>query len=542
MALHRRTFLFRSLTRCLLTASLLGQTPVAVHPGPTGESGQAGCADASNCDILSTGADPTGVADSTAPIQHAIDYVASNGGGTVKLPKGKYLLNSYHPSTHPWMFYNLRVPSNVFLEAKPGAILLQGHAGRAPLQKNATYVENDVLVFGTINYKHNTFQDAAYNGGFYSLEPTTAGASSVSLVRSEDAVHFSPGDYVGIYASTEGDVIPSEMTQLASVNVTTGALLLTKPLARSFAHPAVANVTSLATIHVGMRNLAVQGTVPLLLTEVFDFAASHCVFIYDGAVGGGNIVTPMVANTVRGFRMEYSGFMPQGSVYAHLELPQRNSQDIFFDHDLFQVKDAGMGEYAAHWKVIQNRFLLVTDPSITVGLAFGGQDVEATGNDITGALAANGNGSGALIADMNGPVEYAEYLGGFRFRDNTVACRADGNNCMTLRTKDPEVSGNYIKVTGSAVGIKVEGSRQAAVIKNNRISVGPSWNIILNSAITDASAVTGNYLSGSGSYAIYVASPASPQAGALRILDNFVNGPKNEVFIDTALHPGSIVQ
>jgi hypothetical protein len=459
----------------------------------------------------------------------------------VRIPKGKYLLNSYHPSTHPWMFYNLRVPSNVFLEAKPGAILLQGYAGRAPLQHNATYVENDVLVFGTINYKHITFQDAALNGGFYSLDATTAGASSVSLVRSEDAVHFSPGDYVGIYASTQGDVLPSEMTQLASVNVTTGALLLTKPLARSFAHPDVANVTSLATTHVGMRNLTVQGTVPLVLTEVFDFTASHCVFIYDGAVGGGNVVTPMVANTVRDFRMEYSGFVPRGSVYVGLELPQRNSQDIFFDHDLFQVKNAGMGEYAAHWKVTQNRFLLVPDQSITVGLNFGGLDVEATGNDVTGAIT-NGNGSGALIADMNAPGEYAEYLGEFRFRDNTVACRADGNNCMTLRTQDPEISGNYIKATGSAVGIKVEGLNQAAVIKNNRISVGTSSNIILNSATTDASVVTGNFLSGSGTYAIYVASLPLPQAGALRILDNIVNGPKNEVFIDPALHPGSIVQ
>jgi hypothetical protein len=460
----------------------------------------------------------------------------------VKIPKGNYLLNSYHPSTHPWMFYNLRVPSNVFLEAEPGAIFLQGDAGRAPLQKNAAYVENDVLVFGTINYKHVTFQDMAYNRGFYSLEPTTAGASSVSLVRAKEAVHFSPGDYVAIYASTQGDVLPSEMTELASVDASKGVLLLTNPLARAFAHPSIANVTPLATTHVGMRNLTVEGTVPLVLTEVFDFTASHCVFIYDGAVGGGNSVTPMVANTVRNFRMEYSDFVPRGSVYAELELPQRNSQDIFFDHDLFRVKSAVMGEYGAHWKVTYNHFVLVPDPSITVGMALGGLDLEATGNEIRGVITAKGNGSGALIADMNGPLEYAEYLGGFRFRDNTVTCRADGNNCVTLRTQDPEVSGNYIKVTGSTVGIKVEGHNQAALIKNNRISVGSSWNIILNSAITEASVITGNYLSGSGTYAIYVASPTSPQGGGLRIFDNFVNGPKNEVFIDTALHPGSIVQ
>lgn len=40
------------------------------------------------------GADPSGVADSRAPIQEAIDAAASTGGGTVYLPEGIYLLNS----------------------------------------------------------------------------------------------------------------------------------------------------------------------------------------------------------------------------------------------------------------------------------------------------------------------------------------------------------------------------------------------------------------------------------------------------------------
>ncbi len=50
------------------------------------------------------GADPTGVADSTTAIQSVLDTCAENGGGTVFLPRGRYLVSS-----------QIRVPSFVYL-------------------------------------------------------------------------------------------------------------------------------------------------------------------------------------------------------------------------------------------------------------------------------------------------------------------------------------------------------------------------------------------------------------------------------------------
>src|SRR5882757_6458372 len=44
--------------------------------------------------VLSFGADPTGVADSTAAINLAIASVAASGGGTIYYPPGRYLVGS----------------------------------------------------------------------------------------------------------------------------------------------------------------------------------------------------------------------------------------------------------------------------------------------------------------------------------------------------------------------------------------------------------------------------------------------------------------
>ena len=50
------------------------------------------------------GADPTGETDSTAAIQSVLDLCADNGGGTVYLPAGRYLISS-----------QIRIPSFVYL-------------------------------------------------------------------------------------------------------------------------------------------------------------------------------------------------------------------------------------------------------------------------------------------------------------------------------------------------------------------------------------------------------------------------------------------
>lgn len=487
-------------------------------------------------------ADPTGVADSRPAIQSAIDTVSEGGGGVVRFPSGTYLLNSYRPSTHPWKFYNLLIPSNVSLDADPGTVILQGPGGRAPLPPGAKYVENDVVAIGTERYQTVTFQSAELNGGYSALKATNANDAAVALSNPGLSSKFAAGDFVAIYAGTTGDVIQTEISQLTSVDASTGELGLSFPLARAFSTPYIANVTGLMTTHVGLSNLTIQGAVPLAVTEVFDFRASGCRFVYDGAAGGANIVTGMVANTVRRFYVENSSFEPVGTNYAGLELPQRNSQDVAFQNVTFKVKSAGFGEYAAHWSLINNHFWLFPDETVTVGLATGGLDVEVAANDIHGTIT-SGNGSGALIGDYHGPREDSSQFGQIRFRGNTVECRADGNNCMRLVTRDPTVTDNRITATGSAYGIKLEGlPGQTATILNNRIAVGSSSALMLNSAAVDASVVIGNTLTGYGIYAIYVTSPGQPQSGGHLFSRNIVRGFQNAIFLDVALHPGTIVQ
>ena len=133
-----------------------------------------------------------------------------------------------------------------------------------------------MLVFGSVNYVVNTFQTPSYNGGFYSLRATVANTASVALATPSQATHFAAGDYVAIYSTTTGDVIPSESSQVVSVDVSTGQLTLSSPLARSFGTPSIANVTNLATVNSGVQNLIVQGAEVLASTEFFNFSAQDC--------------------------------------------------------------------------------------------------------------------------------------------------------------------------------------------------------------------------------------------------------------------------
>ena len=487
--------------------------------------------------VVSTGADPTGRKDSRASIQSAIDKVSSAGGGVVEFPRGVYLLDSFKRTTHPWKFYNLLVGSHVTLHSADGATLLQGVNGRSKLPVGTGYIENAVVAFGTPNFQIITFQNLSYNGGFHVINATQAGDSNITLVHSSEASKFKIGDYVAIYSKTSGDVIESEMSRITLVNERSGELGLAFPLARSFKSPYLSLVTDLATTDIGIQNLTVQGAIPLVITEAFDFTASNCRFIYDSASAGSSLVTPLMANTIRGFRMEHSSIEPAGAYYAALELPERNSQNVVFDDVTVKVKNVGFGEYAAHWQLINSHFWLFPDLSVAIGLGLGALDLEVANNDIHVTNITAGSGSGSVVADNDGPGEYNDYIGGVRIHGNRIECRADGNSCMRLTTRDPVVTGNEIIASGNACGIKVEGP-SGATISDNTIRVGSSSAVVLNSS-TDATRIIGNVLSGSGQFAIFIASPAKAQLGGHVISGNRISGFKSDVFMDAALHPGT---
>lgn len=490
--------------------------------------------------VVSTGADPSGRKDSRASIQSAIDKVSSAGGGVVEFPKGIYLLDSFKRTTHPSKFYNLLVGSHVTLHSTDGATLLQGVNGRARGPAGSDYVENAVVAFGTSKFQIVTFQNLSYNRGFHETRATHAGESRVTLARSSEASKVKPGDYVAIYSKTSGDVIESEMSQVTSVNDRTGELGLAFPVARSFQSPYLSLVTDLATTDIGMENLTVQGAIPLVITEAFRFTASHCRFIYDSAAGASNVVTALMVNTVRGFRMEHSSIEPAGTDYGGIELPERNSQDVVFDDVTFKARNVGFGEYAAHWKLINSHFWLFPDSKTSIGLGLGALDIDVADNDIHVTNITAGGGSGSVLADNDGPGEYNDYLGGVRIYGNKIECHADGNNCIRLTTRDPVVRRNDITGSGNAIGIKIEGP-SAATISDNTIHVGSAAALVLNTATFDGTRVMGNVLSGSGQYAIVIASPAQTQRGGHVISGNRISGFKSEVSMDAALHPGTVI-
>ena len=334
--------------------------------------------------VRDLGAKGDGITDDTRAIQVAINKLEASGGGTLQVPAGTYLLNSYTPSPHPWFFYNLRVGSNVLIAGQTGAKFLQGPGGRSPMVPGATEVRNTVLVFGSVNYVVNTFQTPSYNGGFYPLRATVANTPSVTLATPSQAIHFAVGDYVAIYSTTTGDVVPSESSRVVSVNVGTGQLILKSPLARSFSTPSIANVTNLATFNSGIRNLIVQGAEPLCVNEVFNFTAQDNQFISDTSIGGGNDYG-LLMNMINNFRFSRNVFGSVGPSYISLELPQRNSQHGEYDSNTFNVRTVGFGEYGAHWTLTGNHFWIFPDATVAAGVFFGGLDVTFANNDVHGA-------------------------------------------------------------------------------------------------------------------------------------------------------------
>jgi hypothetical protein len=480
--------------------------------------------------VRSFGAACDGLTDDTVAVQRAIRAAESAGGGVVEFPSGTCLLNSCSPSSHPWFFYNLIVGSNVTLRGLPGTRLLQGPRGRHAIVSGAQQVRNTVLAFGA-DYAVIRFQDSKRNGGFLALRTTTAGAASVALVHPSDASRFRPGDVVAIYASTKGDVIPTEIARLKSVDGGTGVLALDRPLTRGFAGPVVARVTPFVTSSSGVEDLTVEGTEPLAVTEAIGFHAKDSLFVTDTGVGGGNVLS-LNLNTLIDFEFAGNTFTSTGPRYAALELTQRNSSHGRFAGNTFVLKSAGFGEYASHISFLKNRFEIHADRSVQVGLFVGGQDIEFRGNEVRGGNITGGSGWWAMLADFVGPAEYAAYVGHVRIVENTFHCRADGNSCLGIFAPDTSITGNTIVVEGDALGIHIEGPLlQAVTVRSNTLTTASGDGILVVTPPTGGrgTVIEGNTLHGSGAHGIRIATRGAPGLGGCAVSANRIRGFKEAV-------------
>jgi hypothetical protein len=478
------------------------------------------------------GAKCDGRTDDTAAVQRAIDAATAAGGGVVQFPSGVCLLNSCQPSSHPWYFYNLLIGSDITLRGADGAKLLQGPGGRHPLPDRAMEVGNSVLAFG-LDYEVIRFQNPAYNGGFYPLEATTAGRFTVALAKSLDAAQFQAGDYVAIYRATNGDVIPTETSWLTMADAKTGVLRLSRPLARSFPTAFIAKVTKLATKNVGVENLIVEGAEPLSVTETFGFLARNDQFIIDSSIGGSNILN-LQLNTLHDFQFIHNTFATAGPNPMAFELPQRNSQYGLFEDNTFNCRSAGFGEYAAHITLTNNHFHLQADPSVVAGIFIGGEDVQFVNNDVQGGNVTGGSGWGVILADYVGPAEYAGFVGHIRIANNRFDCRADGNACLGLFARDTAVTGNTLRLRGSARGIHAEGPLpQANLIQSNTIGTeaGEGMLIVTPAGGGGGSRIEGNTLSGGGVDGIRLETRGAPKAGGVVLRDNTIRGFKTALAI-----------
>ena len=481
------------------------------------------------------GAKGDGISDDTPNIQAAINSLVASGGGTLQVPSGTYLLNSYTQSRHPWFFYNLIVGSNVRIQGSLGSKFLQGPQGRAQRIPGATEVRNSVLVFGNSYYVIPAFQTPSLNGGFFALNATTAGSQSVTLFNRTQSSFFSVGDFVSLYASSTGDVIPGETSQVVSVNASLGSLGLKYPLARSFTlSPVIANITALATVNVGLDSMIVQGVEPMAAVGVFGMTVTNSQFIADTNPAGGNVYGFRV-ETIRNAHFAKNTISSVGPLLASYELPQRNSQNITFTGNTFNVSSLGFGEYAAHWTLTDNHFFLTPDGSSAAALALGGLDVEFSGNDV------HGGGSVPLIADYIGLDDYASYVGQIRILGNTVTCQAINSNCISLGSSNPVILNNHLTALSNEVGIKVEGPiNQNVLIQGNTLSIGTGLGVVLNTSVNDSSVISGNTVMGLGPIGIWVPS-TTVHTGGHTITSNSIGGFANPIGIDLEYHPGTLI-
>jgi hypothetical protein len=422
---------------------------------------------ATTISVAAYGAQCDGVTDDTAAIQSALNAAAAAGGGTVTLPGSTCLLNSFAPSSHPWGFYNLHIPSGVTLQGVIGSKLLQGPGGRQNISQvpGATSISNTVLTVGN-NYATIQFQNSGSNGGFYSLQAMIVGSPSVTLSTAAQAANFAVGDYVAIYQYTSGDVLPAQMSQVTGVNVAAGELTLADPVIRPFATPSIAKVTRLAAHDIAINNVIVQGAMPLAVTETFNFSASNDQFLSDTSIGGGN-VNELLLNTVEHFT--FAGKRSQLLTVLHPSgaLPARQPERSL-DGKYFSRYYGWFWEYAANITMKNNHIYLHPDGT-GIGVSLSGMNVLFDGNDVhTMGNQTGGSGWGFIVTDVYAPANYYAYTGNIQITNNTIQCVADGNNCLWLVGNGTVASGNTITATGSATGINVAGS--SANVTNNTVN------------------------------------------------------------------------
>jgi hypothetical protein len=508
--------------------------------------------------VVSYGAKCDGATDDTSAIQAALNAAAAAGGGTVTLPSSTCLLNSFAPSSHPWAFYNLHVPSGVTLQGVTGSMLLQGPGGRQRIGNvsGALWIWNTVVAVGN-NYSVIEFQNSG-NGGFYSLQAMTVGSPSVRLTTAAQATNFAVGDYIAIYEYTSGDVLPAQMSQVTAVNAATGDLTLADSVIRPFAAPSIAKVTSLAAHDIAINNVIVQGAVPLAVTETFNFSASNDQLFSDTSIGGGNLFG-LLLNTVEHFTFAGNTIAAINGGNIHQELCQRDSQNGSWTGNTFQDAAVGFEEYAANISMTNNHIYLHPNGTGPDGVSFGGMNVLFSGNDVhTIGNQNNSSGWGFIVADVNAPSSYYSYTGNIQVTNNTIQCVADGNNCLLLVGHGTVVSGNIITATGSATGVYVANS--FVNVTNNTIHIGSGTGMTLKPGVLGATGsrrgveslieyarrtggrgpytppyaatVTGNTLSGTGSIGIYVGSLPALQSSNYQIYGNTITGFAVPISID----------
>ena len=486
--------------------------------------------------------DPTGKSDSAAPLQHAIDQISAQGGGTLVIPKGNYAMNTYRRSTHPCKFTNILVPSNVTLQGEPGTRLQQNPSGRTAVRGCGT-VENAVLAVAL----SRTFQTISFQRGqFYDAHPVTANDATVTAIKNSDATHFVVGDLIGVYEEKTGDVLPSEFTVVTSVDAVTGVIGLAVHLARNFSTAYITKVTDSAVRNVNLQNLTLEGAVPFEAQEGFNITLENCILRYDNTAGGGNIVTGFVINTVRGFRMSGGSVEPvNGSSLVGTELPQRNSADVTFERVTFTGTSLGTGEYGIHWKLSSCTFWL-TSAEAPQAFTLQGWDMTATGNTFhaTGYSAPGAT----CVSDFTGSLgSHPALFGGVRFLENLIYCdtRGSGNPAVKSVLPAAEWSGNHIEANPGTVGAALNGDR--FVFSGNDIKVsGVSWAILAETfSGVDRGSITNNVVSGGGTVPYAIDFPrGAPRGGGYVITGNSFTGFTSQgvnIAVLQASHPGTIV-
>ncbi|MEI9974437.1 MAG: hypothetical protein WDO73_21780 [Ignavibacteriota bacterium] len=146
---------------------------------------------------------------------------------------------------------------------------------------------------------------------------------------------------------------------------------------------------------MGIKNVTIQGTEPMAVTEAFNFTAENCSFISDFNITGAN-THGLNMNTMRDFRFSNNQFSSIGATVVGIELPQRNSQTGVFEGNQFTVRSVVFGEYGAHFNLTGNNFTLTPDSSDHSMIALGGLDVTFANNTV------NGSGSIPVISIMWG--------------------------------------------------------------------------------------------------------------------------------------------